>query len=400
LCGHRGRRPAVGPNAVEKQGQVAAIQVRRESAREVRDTGQRHLDEEQVRLIEISPDSALLLGSLHEGGHQRRDAIPRLVDPRVAKLGAVHDLGQAPVTELHVQCPFEERDEAVPGLGVIKRLVSNRDDFIEALVKQRFDDFLLVGEAPVRGADTHAGAVSDVVQRNAETLLGKQLTRRGKQALSIERRVLTEWCPRHDPSLTEADTRYPVVSYGWGHKRIGKIRLGKRYQAPFSSKSRMSSRQDGPVITTAIPNFKAIKATSRDARTSPALTLVVALLGFFVVTFDAVVVNVTLPTIRHDLGGGITGLQWVADGYTLLFAALLLTAGALSDRVGARRAFGTGMAVFIVASALCGLSVSLPMLVAARFLQGAAAAVMMPSSMALIREAYPSGTQRARALAT
>ena len=80
----------------------------------------------------------------------------------------------------------------------------------------------------------------------------------------------------------------------------------------------------------------------------------------------------------------------MVDGYTLLFAALLLTAGAFSDRVGARRAFGGGMAAFMVASGLCGLSLSLPMLVAARFIQGAAAAVMMPSSMALIREAYPS----------
>ncbi|MCU1500367.1 MAG: major facilitator superfamily multidrug transporter, partial [Acidimicrobiales bacterium] len=97
--------------------------------------------------------------------------------------------------------------------------------------------------------------------------------------------------------------------------------------------------------------------------TLPVITLAVAFLGFFVVTFDAVVVNVALPTIRHDLGGGITGLQWVVDGYTLLFAALLLTAGALSDRVGARRAFGSGLAVFVLASALCGLSLSLPMLV-------------------------------------
>jgi DHA2 family methylenomycin A resistance protein-like MFS transporter len=56
-------------------------------------------------------------------------------------------------------------------------------------------------------------------------------------------------------------------------------------------------------------------------------TLAAALLGFFVVTFDAVVVNVALPSIRDDLGGGISGLQWVVDGYTLMFAGLLLTAG-------------------------------------------------------------------------
>ena len=154
------------------------------------------------------------------------------------------------------------------------------------------------------------------------------------------------------------------------------------------------------MITTAHAGARPVRTTSRHAQTSPAITLVMALLGFFVVTFDAVVVNVALPTIRHDLGGGITGLQWVVDGYTLSFAALLLTAGALSDRVGARRAFGGGVAVFVVASALCGLSLSLPMLVASRFIQGAAAAVMMPSSMALIREAYPSAPQRARAVAT
>jgi MFS transporter, DHA2 family, methylenomycin A resistance protein len=152
-------------------------------------------------------------------------------------------------------------------------------------------------------------------------------------------------------------------------------------------------------LITADTCSKPVGAPDQHAPASPSITLAVALLGFFVVTFDAVVVNVALPTIRQDLGGGITGLQWVVDGYTLPFAALLLTAGALSDRVGARRAFGGGLAVFVLASALCGLSLTLPMLVVARFVQGAAAAIMMPSSMALIREAYPSSTKRARAVA-
>ena len=67
-------------------------------------------------------------------------------------------------------------------------------------------------------------------------------------------------------------------------------------------------------------------------------TLAAALLGFFMITLDAVVVNVALPSIRAGLGGGITGLQWVVDGYTLMFAALLLSAGSVADRVGARRA--------------------------------------------------------------
>jgi MFS transporter, DHA2 family, methylenomycin A resistance protein len=131
---------------------------------------------------------------------------------------------------------------------------------------------------------------------------------------------------------------------------------------------------------------------------SATAALAAAVLGFFAITLDALVVNVALPSIRNDLGGGITGLQWVIDGYTLTFAALLLSAGSLSDRIGARRAFGTGMAVFIAASAACGLAPNLGVLVAARLVQGAGAAIMMPSSLTLIREAYPDSVRRGRAI--
>jgi EmrB/QacA subfamily drug resistance transporter len=127
--------------------------------------------------------------------------------------------------------------------------------------------------------------------------------------------------------------------------------------------------------------------------------LAAAVVGFFVITLDATIVNVALPTIRDELGGGMTGLQWVVDGYTLMFAALLLSAGALSDRIGARRAFGTGVAVFVAASAACGLAPGLGILVAARFVQGAGAAVVMPTTLALIREAYDDQARRARAVA-
>jgi EmrB/QacA subfamily drug resistance transporter len=128
-------------------------------------------------------------------------------------------------------------------------------------------------------------------------------------------------------------------------------------------------------------------------------TLAAAVLGFFVITLDAVVVNVALPSIHRDLGGGIPGLQWVVDGYTLLFAALLLWAGALTDRIGARRAFTAGLGVFVAASVACGLTPGLAALVVARFVQGAAAAVMMSSSMALLGQAYPDPARRARAVA-
>jgi DHA2 family methylenomycin A resistance protein-like MFS transporter len=124
----------------------------------------------------------------------------------------------------------------------------------------------------------------------------------------------------------------------------------------------------------------------------------VALLGFFVITLDALVVSVALPAIAKDLGGGITGLQWVVDGYTLMFAALLLFAGSLSDRIGARRAFGAGLALFVAASAACALAPAIGVLVAARLVQGAGAAVMTPPSLALIREAYHDSARRARAV--
>jgi EmrB/QacA subfamily drug resistance transporter len=141
-----------------------------------------------------------------------------------------------------------------------------------------------------------------------------------------------------------------------------------------------------------------VTATAPDAGSAVA-TLLAALLGFFVVTLDAVIVNVALPDIGADLGSGIAGLQWVVDGYTLLFAAFLLSAGSLTDRIGAKRAFGLGVAGFVVASVACGLAPGLVTLVAFRFVQGTAAAVVMPSSMALIGQAYPDLVKRARAVA-
>jgi len=128
-------------------------------------------------------------------------------------------------------------------------------------------------------------------------------------------------------------------------------------------------------------------------------TLTASVLGFFMVTLDAAIVNIALPSIRDSLGGGMTGSQWVMDGYTLTFAALLLSTGALSDRVGARRALCAGLIVFAATSAACGLAPNLDTLIAARFAQGAAAAVLMPSSMALVSQAYENPARRARALA-
>src|SRR5215212_1835351 len=160
-----------------------------------------------------------------------------------------------------------------------------------------------------------------------------------------------------------------------------------------------------PTVTVACSSLEPDEVSSgrvdaaADPRSKPSLALTAAVLGFFIVTFDAVVVNVALPSIRHDFGAGITGLQWVVDGYTLMFAALLLWSGALTDRAGARRVFAAGIGLFVAASAACGLAPSLSALVMARFVQGSAAAVMMPASMALIGHAYPDNRARAHAIA-
>ncbi|AYG03461.1 MFS transporter [Gryllotalpicola protaetiae] len=151
--------------------------------------------------------------------------------------------------------------------------------------------------------------------------------------------------------------------------------------------------------TTSLP-LAASPGASRAPRAGhPGAALGVAMLGFFVVALDSQVVNVALPSIRHDLGGGLSGLQWIVTGYTLMFSALILFAGTLSERVGAKRAYGAGMILFVLASAACGLAPNLPVLIGARFVQGLGAALITPTALALIREAYQDARKRARAIA-
>ena len=132
---------------------------------------------------------------------------------------------------------------------------------------------------------------------------------------------------------------------------------------------------------------------------SPKLTLFAALLGFVMIALDASAVNVALPAVGRGLGGSTAGLQWIVDAYTLMFAALLLSAGAFSDRLGAGRLYAGGAAAFTLASVACGLAPSLGFLVGARLVQGSAAALMLPSSLALVRQAFPDARARAAAIA-
>ncbi|MFF4494885.1 MFS transporter [Streptomyces sp. NPDC001272] len=132
---------------------------------------------------------------------------------------------------------------------------------------------------------------------------------------------------------------------------------------------------------------------------SSGIALVAALLGFAVITIDVSAVNIALPSIQDSLHSGMTGLQWVVDAYTLMLAALMLSAGAFADRAGARRAYAWGVALFTLASLGCALAPSIGVLVGARVVQGAAAAIVLPASLALIRHAYDDAQARARAIA-
>jgi MFS transporter, DHA2 family, methylenomycin A resistance protein len=118
-------------------------------------------------------------------------------------------------------------------------------------------------------------------------------------------------------------------------------------------------------------------------------------ISYVVVILDTSIVNVALERIAVDLAGGVSGLQWVLNAYTLTFASLLLTGGTLGDRLGARNIYIAGLAAFTVASALCGCASSLPMLIAARILQGAGAALLVPASMTLISHTWPGSRERA-----
>jgi MFS transporter, DHA2 family, methylenomycin A resistance protein len=143
------------------------------------------------------------------------------------------------------------------------------------------------------------------------------------------------------------------------------------------------------------------RRAAEPARAAPAglIVLLAALLGFFMLSLDSTAVNVALPGIERTLGGSTAGLQWVIDAYTLMFAALLISAGAVSDRIGAKRLYAMGLVAFLASSAACGLAPTLGFLIGGRAVQGSAAAVMLPASLALVRQANADPVRRAKAIA-
>jgi EmrB/QacA subfamily drug resistance transporter len=119
--------------------------------------------------------------------------------------------------------------------------------------------------------------------------------------------------------------------------------------------------------------------------------------ALFMAMLDNTVVNVALPTLSRKLGAGVSGLQWIVDGYVLAFATLLLTGGILGDRYGRKRAFLTGLGIFTLSSLACGLSSSAGQLIAFRGLQGVGASLLIPGTLSILTVTFPAH-ERAKAI--
>ena len=128
------------------------------------------------------------------------------------------------------------------------------------------------------------------------------------------------------------------------------------------------------------------------------VVLAICCTSLLVVVMDISIVNVALPAIRADLRASVTGLQWTVDAYTLVLASFLLLAGSTADRVGRRRIFQVGLAVFGLGSLLCSLAPSIGWLIAARALQAVGGTMLNPVAMAIVANTFPDRAERARAI--
>jgi EmrB/QacA subfamily drug resistance transporter len=128
------------------------------------------------------------------------------------------------------------------------------------------------------------------------------------------------------------------------------------------------------------------------------LVLVICCFSLFIVGLDSTIVNVALPSLGRDLHAGVSGLQWTIDGYTLVLASLLMLSGATADRVGRRRTFQVGLALFTAGSGLCSLAPGLGWLVAFRMLQAVGGSMLNPVAMSIITNTFTDRAERARAL--
>jgi len=127
------------------------------------------------------------------------------------------------------------------------------------------------------------------------------------------------------------------------------------------------------------------RAPSELTRHQRLVVLAVCSMSLLVVGLDTTIVNVALPAIHRSFPSQLSGLQWTIDAYTLVIASLLMLSGSTADRVGRRRTFQTGLAVFVLGSLLCALAPSLELLIAARVLQAIGGSMLNPVSISSVR---------------
>jgi EmrB/QacA subfamily drug resistance transporter len=128
------------------------------------------------------------------------------------------------------------------------------------------------------------------------------------------------------------------------------------------------------------------------------LVLAICCLSLFIVGIDATIVNVALPSIQHDLHAPVSGLQWTVDAYSIVVASFLMLSGSTGDRIGRRRTFQAGLALFTLGSLLCSLAPGLGWLVAFRMLQALGGSMLNPVAMSIITNTFTHPAERARAI--
>ena len=128
------------------------------------------------------------------------------------------------------------------------------------------------------------------------------------------------------------------------------------------------------------------------------LVLAICCMSLFIAGIDSTIVNVALPAIRQELHASVSGLQWTVDAYTLVLASFLMLSGSTADRLGRRRTFQTGLAVFTAGSLLCSLAPSLGWLVAFRMVQAVGGSMLNPVAMSIIANVFTDPRERARAV--
>ena len=168
------------------------------------------------------------------------------------------------------------------------------------------------------------------------------------------------------------------------------MELGEPWHASVEARRR---DQEGSPMSEMQSGVHQVRFGSGTAR----IVLLVTILASGMAFLDGTIVNVALPRIEEDLGGGLATLQWVLNAYMLTLGALVLVGGSLGDLLGIRRVFGWGVAGFAVTSVMCALAPTAPLLIAGRALQGVSAALMVPGSLALISSLFVP-EQRGRAI--